>query len=74
MIRPIGLYACEIWKTTKADGQSLAVFERKILRWILGSKRYKNTREFEKRANQKVREIFGETDILVVTQQRKVKG
>lgn len=31
MIRPVALYACESWATTKTDKQNLARFERKVL-------------------------------------------
>lgn len=36
MIRPIALYACETWATAITDGQSLARFQKKILRKIFG--------------------------------------
>jgi len=39
MIRPIAIYACETWATTKIDEQKLARFERKVLRQIFGPRR-----------------------------------
>lgn len=35
-IRPIVMYACETWITTKSDDQKVLIFERKILRKIYG--------------------------------------
>jgi hypothetical protein len=37
--RPVALYACSTWATTKSDELKLAFFERKILRRIYGSKK-----------------------------------
>lgn len=33
-IRPLLIYACAIWSTTKGDEEKLRTFERKILRGI----------------------------------------
>jgi len=38
LIRPIALYACETWATTKMDDKKLGVLERKILRKMFGQK------------------------------------
>jgi hypothetical protein len=52
MIRPIALYACETWATTKTVEQNLARFERKVLRQIFGPRRNQNTGEYERRKNE----------------------
>jgi hypothetical protein len=35
-LRPIVMYACETWSTTKEDKKKLLNFERKLLRKIYG--------------------------------------
>ncbi|KAF0756767.1 Reverse transcriptase domain-containing protein [Aphis craccivora] len=37
-LRPIAMYACETWSTTRGNEQKLLIFERKILRKIYGPK------------------------------------
>ena len=39
LIRPIALYACEIWAATKMDEKKLGILERKILRKIFWTKK-----------------------------------
>lgn len=39
LVRPIGLYACGTWATTKPDKNKLATFERKIFRRTFEPKR-----------------------------------
>ncbi|KAF0749242.1 Uncharacterized protein FWK35_00023272, partial [Aphis craccivora] len=60
MIRPIALYACETWATTKTDEQNLARFERKVLRQIFGPRRNQNTGEYERRKNEEG--MYGEAE------------
>ena len=38
LIRPVAIYGAESWNTTAADEERLSVFERKILRRIIGPK------------------------------------
>jgi len=63
LIKPIVLYACETWATTKTDENKLGVFERKILRQIYGLKK-NDVGEFEVRTNEKLRSLFGEANII----------
>jgi hypothetical protein len=41
LIRPVVLYACGAWATTKTDENRLVTFERKVLRMIFGPKKKK---------------------------------
>jgi len=41
-VRPVALYGCGAWATTKTHENWLATFERKILRRIFGQKRNAN--------------------------------
>jgi hypothetical protein len=63
LIRPVVLYACGAWATTKTDENRLATFKRKVLRKIFGPKR--NTLgDFELRTNQELEELYSETNII----------
>jgi hypothetical protein len=37
VVRPVATYASETWTLTKADERALGLFERKVLRSILGA-------------------------------------
>lgn len=41
MIRPIALYALEVWAISKTDEKNLAGFDREVLRPIFGQKKNK---------------------------------
>ena len=51
LIRPIVLYACGAWASTKSDEKRLLIFERKILRRIYGPKRNEEENTYERRTN-----------------------
>jgi hypothetical protein len=42
IVKPVALYACSTWVTTKSNEGKLGVFERKILRKIFGPKKNKD--------------------------------
>jgi len=65
LIRPVALYACGAWATTKTDENRLATFERKILRKIFGPKR-NALEDFELRTNREVEELYSKTNIIGV--------
>jgi hypothetical protein len=55
LVRPIVLYACAAWASTKADEKKLMTFERKILRRIFGPKKNTENNEYERRTNAELR-------------------
>lgn len=55
IIRPIVLYACGAWASTKSDEKRLMVFEKKILRIIYGPKRNEEENMHERRTNAELR-------------------
>ncbi|KAE9545357.1 hypothetical protein AGLY_000900 [Aphis glycines] len=69
LIRPIVLYACEAWASTKSDEKRLLLFERKILRRIYGPKRNEENTS-ERRTNAELRIIFNETNIVGILKSR----
>ncbi|KAJ4446603.1 hypothetical protein ANN_13300 [Periplaneta americana] len=48
---PVDLYGCETWILTLREEQRLAVFEKKVLRKIFGTKRDEVTGEWRKLYN-----------------------
>lgn len=71
-IRPIVLYACGAYTSTKADEKVLITFDKKILNRIFGPKNNTVNNENEWRTNEKLREIFSEPDIVSVVKTRRV--
>jgi hypothetical protein len=56
VILPVVLYGCETWLLTLREERRLRVFENRVLRGILGSKRDEVTGEWRKLHNG---EIYG---------------
>ena len=63
LIRPVAIYGAESWNTTAADEERLSVFERKILRRIIGPKLVDIDR-YQQRSNNELYQIFREEDIM----------
>jgi hypothetical protein len=61
-IRPVATYCGETWNCTQADNESLNVFERKVLRTILGPKRIADN-EYRRRYNHELYEIYRDVDL-----------
>jgi hypothetical protein len=72
LVRPIAFYACEVWPSTETDEKNLAIFERKVLRQIYGSKKNEETNEFERRTNDDPYEIYDQPDILTVMKSKRI--
>jgi hypothetical protein len=71
LIRPVALYTCSAWATTKTDENRLANFERKVLRRIFGPKR-NALGDLELRTNREVKELYGETNTIGVFKSSKL--
>lgn len=63
IIRPVVTYGCEAWTMTIADEAALRIFERKILRRILGAKRLENG-EYMRRNNEELNMFIKNEDIV----------
>ncbi|KAL4152688.1 hypothetical protein QTP88_000521 [Uroleucon formosanum] len=72
IIRPVLLYACETWPTTKGDEDKLAILERRILRRIFGPKINNMTQQYEKRNNIEIQQLYKEPDIVAVLKNRRM--
>lgn len=56
-LRPVAMYGCETWSTTRADERRLLTFERKVLRRIYGPNRADAERTFN-RFNKSVQDLL----------------
>ncbi|KAK6749160.1 hypothetical protein RB195_001641 [Necator americanus] len=64
VVRPVALYGCECWPTTKALERVLHAIEMRMLRWTIG------VTLKEKVSNDTVRSIFG---VVPITEKMKAK-
>ena len=62
LIRPVLTYASETWTLSKTNEQRLSLFEKRVLRCILGGKQENGT--WWKRYNYELYEIFNEPNIV----------
>ncbi|VVC46515.1 Hypothetical protein CINCED_3A024067, partial [Cinara cedri] len=72
IIGPVLLYACETWPTTKGDEDKLATLERRILRRIFEPKINNTTRQYEKRNNIEIQQLYKEPEIVAVLKNRRL--
>jgi hypothetical protein len=57
-LRPIKMYTCKTWSTTRGDELKLLIFDRKILRKIYGPIINLETGSYERRKNEDIESIF----------------
>jgi hypothetical protein len=62
LIRPIITYGAEAWTMSSETGKWLAVFERKVLRKILGTIKVNNC--WRRRHNNELMQLYGDLDIV----------
>jgi hypothetical protein len=71
LIRPVAIYGAESWNTTKEEEEQLGVFERRVLRMIIGPKRTSDgfycTRE-----NRELYQIYQEPDLASLVKIRRI--
>jgi hypothetical protein len=72
LVRPIVLYACGAWVSTKSDENKLMIFERKILRRIFGPKRNEEG-IYEIRSNRELNALYNEPNIVATLKSRKIR-
>jgi hypothetical protein len=63
LIRPVLIYASEIWTLSKINERRLSLFERKVLRCIFGAKQETGT--WRKRCNYELYETFKEPNFVI---------
>jgi hypothetical protein len=62
LIRPVLTYASETWTVSKVNERRLSLFERKVLRCILGAKQENEI--WRKRYNYELYEVFNNSNIV----------
>jgi endonuclease/exonuclease/phosphatase family metal-dependent hydrolase len=71
LIRPVAIYGCESWNTTDQDEERLGVFERKVLRTIIGPLRVSDG-QYRIRYNHELYQIFRDSDIVATVKLRRL--
>jgi hypothetical protein len=71
LIRPVAIYGSESWNTTKEEEEQLGVFERKVLRMIVGPKRMSDG-QYLSRENNELYQIYKDLDIVAVVRHRRL--
>jgi hypothetical protein len=71
LIRPVAIYGCESWNTTKEEEEQLGVFERRVLRMIVGAKRTSDG-QYLTRENKELYQIYQDPDIVAVVRHRRL--
>lgn len=71
LIRPVAIYGAESWNTTTADEERLGVFERKVLRRIIGPLQIEPG-VYRIRYNQELYQEFRDPDIVSVVKHRRL--
>jgi hypothetical protein len=71
LIRPVAIYGSESWNTTEDDEERLGVFERRVLRKIIGPLRIGDG-EYRIRFNHELYQIYQEPDIAAVIKHRRL--
>jgi hypothetical protein len=70
IILPVVLYGCETWSLTLMEEHRLRVFENRVLRRILGSKRDEVTGEWRRLHNEELNDLYSTPNIIRVIKSR----
>jgi hypothetical protein len=71
LIRPVAIYGSESWNTTEEDENRLGVFERKVLRTIIGPLRVSEG-QYRIRYNHELYQIFQDPGIVATVKHRRL--
>jgi Reverse transcriptase (RNA-dependent DNA polymerase) len=71
LIRPVAIYGSESWNLTEEDERQLGVFERKVLRTIIGPKKIADD-HYRIRYNHELYEFFQEPHIAATVKHRRL--
>lgn len=72
VIRPAALYGCESWILTQSNERKLEIWERKVLRGILGGKKMEDG-TWRRQTNKEVYEAYGDPDIIQHIKAQRVR-
>jgi exonuclease III len=71
LIRPVAIYGSETWNLTAKDEEKLAVFERQVLRTIIGP--IQEAGVYRRRYNHELYAIFRDVDIVRTVKLRRLE-
>jgi len=73
IIASVVLYGCETWSLTLKEERRLRVFENRILKKILGTKRDEVTGEWRKLRKEKLNDLYSSPDIVRVKKSIRIR-
>jgi hypothetical protein len=72
-LRPVIIYACETWSSTKCDNNRLAIFEQKVLRNIFSPIYNTELGIFESNKNDNLYRLYLKPNILLCIQIKRIE-
>jgi hypothetical protein len=73
IILPVVLYECETWSLTLREEHRLGVFENRMLRRILGSKRDGVTGERRKLLSEEFHDLYSSPSVIKIMKARRMR-
>jgi hypothetical protein len=73
IILPVVLYGCETWSLTLREEYRRGVFENRVLRRIVGPKRYEVTGEWRKLHNEELHHLYSSPSIIRIIKARRMR-
>ena len=67
---PVVLRGCDTWSVALREEHRLRVFENRVLSKILGPKRDDVTREWRRRHNEEINDLYSLTNVIQVNKSR----
>jgi hypothetical protein len=71
IILPVVLYGCETWSLTLREERRLRVFEKRVLRRIIGAKRDEVTGQWRKLRYEELNDLYSSSIIVRVIKSRR---
>jgi hypothetical protein len=72
IILPVVLYGCDIWSLTVIEEHKLRMFEKRVLRRILGPKRDGVTGGWRKLHNEELHNLYSSLSIIIIIKSRRM--
>jgi hypothetical protein len=73
IILPVVIYGCETWSLTLREEHRLGVFENRVLRRIVETKRDDVTGEWRKLHNEELHDLYSSPSIIRIIKSRRMR-